>query len=138
MLESKYFFMRSLWQIISTLVLVTAFIFFSVFSMAAYKDSSIDENATSDKLPIAETVFSVFSYLEKMPTIRLLPSIASGTEYEKQMTKVLDASQVEAPISISLAKKEIEKNIKNNQQNMNLNELWQKLKLSLEKDWSQP
>jgi hypothetical protein len=80
----------------------------------------------------------MFSYLEKMPMIRLLPAVSSATDYENQMTKILDKNQVDAPVSIAAVKNKVAKNIKNNPQNINFESLWQQLKTSLNKDWSQP
>ena len=130
--------MRSIWRVISTLVLVTAFLALAVFSLEEYRSDNIDAAATTDKLPLATTALSMFSYLEKMPMIRLLPAVSSATDYENQMTKILDKNQVDVPVSIAAVKNKVAKNIKNNPQNINFESLWQQLKTSLNKDWSQP
>ena len=130
--------MRSIWRIISTLVLVTAFLALTVFSLEEYKSDNLDPDTKADKLPLATTALSAFSYLEKMPMIRLLPTITSGTDYENQMTKILDKNQADLPVSIASVKTDVEKKIKNNPQNINLATLGQRLKASFDKDWSRP
>ena len=103
--------MTSIWRIISNLVLVLAFIALSVFCLVEYQPRNVSINSVGDKLPLAKLTFTNLSYLvaylEKMPSIRLVPVVTEGADYQRQVLDKIDAEQIQSLINNSNIKEDI-------------------------------
>ncbi|MEI6835329.1 MAG: hypothetical protein WCK59_00675 [Candidatus Falkowbacteria bacterium] len=130
--------MRLVWRIIYNLILVLVFVILSIFSLVEYRSADLNLNTTSDKFTLTKNTLTSFSYLiaylEKMPTIRLLPVVTKELVYQKQMLDDLALESNKSPI--------IKENTPIINDNLTTEITWSeiisRLKNRLSKDWFRP
>jgi len=134
--------MRLIWKIISNLILILVFIALSIFSLVEYRGDNINSSATDDKLTLAKTTLTNISYLaaylEKMPTIRLLPVVTNEAQYQKQILDSVVVNQDKIPSikeNISDVKLKAGSNLTSS---VSWSEIMGRLKSQLSKDWFRP
>lgn len=135
--------MTSLRDFIFTLSIAIAFILLSLFSVIEYQGSEINADQ-KDKSAVASAAFDkavkIFSVVEKMPFLRLLPANKFATDYQDSMENILDPIQsTTANYSQKLGKNSLDKvdaDI-NTDIGEKLKKYWQTLKgKMIEEDWS--
>ena len=134
--------MRLIWKVVYNLILVLVFVILSIFSLVEYRGDDLNLNTTSDKFTLTKNTLTSFSYLvaylEKMPTIRLLPVVTKELTYQKQILNSLALESNKYP-SIKENKPAINLKISDDlAKKITWPEIIDRLKNRLNKDWFRP
>ena len=142
--------MRFIRQIVLGLAVAAVFVYLSVFSMMEYRSGSVDFNAQKDRLPIATAGLSVLSQFmsvaEKIPLLNFLPAAKVGGDYDVRVAKeTLDKFAEDAENKSNITE-ELPSSLSPDLLNMatssvesvNFEELFERIKTSLSKDWFRP